>query len=47
MAFSKYTRRESNPNLKNRNLPFYPLNYGCPSICSVSGSFISLLQLFP
>ena len=25
----KYTRRESNPNLKNRNLPFYPLNYGC------------------
>ena len=22
-----YPRRESNPNLKNRNLPFYPLNY--------------------
>ena len=25
----KYTCRESNPNLKNRNLPFYPLNYRC------------------
>ena len=24
-----YTCRESNPNLKNRNLPFYPLNYKC------------------
>ena len=24
-----YTCRESNPNLKNRNLPFYPLNYRC------------------
>lgn len=23
----QYPRRESNPNLKNRNLPFYPLNY--------------------
>ena len=25
----QYTRRESNPDLKNRNLQFYPLNYGC------------------
>ena len=24
-----YTRRESNPNLGNRNPTFYPLNYGC------------------
>ena len=23
-----YPRGESNPNLKNRNLQFYPLNYG-------------------
>ena len=24
----EYPRGESNPNLKNRNLQFYPLNYG-------------------
>ncbi len=24
-----YTRRESNPNRRNRNPLFYPLNYGC------------------
>lgn len=30
-CLNRYTRRESNPNLKNRNLPFYPLNYGCMS----------------
>lgn len=24
----EYSRGESNPNLKNRNLQFYPLNYG-------------------
>ena len=24
----KYAHRESNPDLKNRNLPFYPLYYG-------------------
>lgn len=35
----KYTRRESNPNLKNRNLPFYPLNYGCLSGAKVQKSF--------
>lgn len=25
---NQYSRRESNPNRKNRNLLFYPLNYG-------------------
>lgn len=24
-----YTRGESNPNRRNRNPKFYPLNYGC------------------
>lgn len=28
-----YSRGESNPNRKNRNLPFYPLNYGSILIC--------------
>ena len=27
--FGLYTRGESNPNRRNRNPLFYPLNYGC------------------
>ena len=28
-----YTCRESNPNLRNRNPLFYPLNYRCAMVC--------------
>lgn len=28
-ALKWYTRGESNPNRRNRNPKFYPLNYGC------------------
>lgn len=28
LAAAKYARRESNPNRRNRNPIFYPLNYG-------------------
>ena len=32
-CFKKYPRWESNPNLKFRKLPFYPLNYKGISGC--------------
>ena len=28
LTFKKWPHRDSNPDQKNRNLPFYPLNYG-------------------
>lgn len=35
-----YARGESNPNLRNRNPQFYPLNYGRP----FSGAKIALFN---
>ena len=29
VSFFQYTHGESNPNRRNRNPVFYPLNYGC------------------
>ena len=34
----EYTCRESNPNLRNRNPLFYPLNYKCIYFCHASHS---------
>ena len=32
---TEYTHRESNPNRRNRNPLFYPLNYGCSSAFAI------------
>ena len=42
--FKEYSRRESNPNRRNRNPIFYPLNYG-DLRCKVN-IFFSLGHLF-
>ena len=40
-GFSEYPRRESNPNRRNRNPKFYPLNYG--NKCTAKVSKISVI----
>ena len=43
-----YSRRESNPDLKFRKLPFYPLNYKSRSVSNDKGRiFASLVQMPP
>ena len=41
---SLYSHRESNPDLKFRKLPFYPLNYG--SICLFSNCLNNIFKFF-
>ncbi len=45
MRIGMYAHGESNPNLKNRNLPFYSLNYGRFTNASAKVLFFGIREI--